>query len=174
MLLHGLPSSGGNRRGWSLGGGASTNPSLCTAGMLNNVNRCVWKPVELRTGSPAGSPNLFFSPLIGLCCSPNALIRSICTLSRSECRDINLLSRAIRVQRLDVPSDVRFGVHTCFCIIIRFNGSKKKYILYVEAKSIWNVGCFMLQLTADGSIPKNASGPGEREALCNYNSLLFH
>lgn len=131
--------------------------------MLNNASRCVWEPAEMRTGFPAGSLNLFFPPWS-------------LAVSASECRGINLLSPAVRVRQWGL---VRLGAVSCVCVcvlvtihacayncsalsvIIHFNGRKLCGKIDPAAagcpcKSQINMECeaFMLQLTADGSIPK--------------------
>lgn len=79
----------------------NNNPPLCKMGTLNNVSRCVWRTVELRTGYPAGSPNLFFSSLALSLSLSHALVHFVSAHAPSECQDINQLSAVIRVQRLD-------------------------------------------------------------------------
>lgn len=111
----------------------------------------------------------FFSPYLSL---SYALVHFISALSPAECRDINLLSLAVRVRwfgwvRLD-PVNVCYEYSSVAYVIIHFNGRKlrEKYItplvLLVKGKSIWNArsSCF----SADGSILKMHQDP-ERGSL---------
>lgn len=167
----------------------SNNPSLFTTGMLNNASRCVSKPAEMRTGFPIGSLNLFF--LICLSLPP----LSLSAHSASECRDINLLSLAVRVGG---RGSLRLGAISCVCVracvderscmclqlppIIHFNGRKQCGKIHHAAgtpckswiNTEWEV--FMLQLTADGSIPKNAWRRRERlfAITIHYYSIRIH
>lgn len=130
----------------------------------------------MRTGFPAGSL-ISFSWFVSL---PPL---SLSVRSASECRDINLLSRVVRFGgcgslRLGAISYVcvSMSVHACAynCsgrrVITHFNGRKQCWKIHHAAgppcKSWINMECevFMLQLTADGSIPK-MHGDAERGSL---------
>lgn len=163
-------------------GKGSNNPPLFTAGTLNNASRCVWKPAEMRADFPAGSPNLFslsFSlSALNLPLSPPLALSA-------ECWHINLLSLECDAETwCAVVTGACQRAHSCTgcfhpSVIIHFNDRKHRGKIHHATGS----PCKKPNQYRTQGVHASADCRGidtkkcietQREALCNYNSLLFH